>query len=650
MSIVASTPEAARAELDRRLLRTSRRSARWRRMTLAVGLGLIGFVIVASVIGHFVYPNPNEQNLAEALQAPSSSHPFGTDNLGRDVLARTLAATWVDLAVALVATYIAIGLGVVIGTVAGYVRGWPERLIMRVVDVIIAFPFMVLAIAIVAIMGPGLKGVFVVLVLLGWALYARLARAEMLVLREKSFIQAAQTLGYSHWRVILAPCDPEPDPAEPRVLDVGHRVQHPRDLGTDVPGAGRAAADAGVGRDHRRRADVPADGVVDHDAAGDRGRDRRDGVQPRRGRLGGSPARATSGRSMTGMRVSPDQTPDPAAAAATPLLRVSGLTVGFPAAEQVALAVDGVGFEAFPGETLGIVGESGCGKSMSLRALLGIVPAPGTVLAGEVAWEGEVDLLREPERMRAMRGREISMVFQDPMESLDPVYSIGDQLTEVLRRRAGHSRTAARTRAVELLDRVGIPSAAQRLRSYPHELSGGMRQRVMIAIAIACGPRLLLADEPTTALDVTIQDQILSLLAELQRETRLTILLVSHDLGVIAQMADRIAVMYAGHVVETGSADEVLDAPRHPYTAALIASAPDATGAVQGTRLETIGGSPPTITELPAGCVFQPRCRHARPACGEVEMTLDRGPGEHASACPMVDASGRREGSGSDGG
>ena len=349
---------------------------------------------------------------------------------------------------------------------------------------------------------------------------------------------------------------------------------------------------------------------------------------------------------MTSVHMSREPEPPPAAVEqAPPVVSVRDLAIGFPTAGGTALAVQGVGFEAFQGETLGIVGESGCGKSLSLRALLGIVPEPGAVLGGEIAWKGELDLRRDERRLRAMRGREISMIFQDPLESLNPVYSVGDQLMEVLRKRAGLSRAAAKARAIELLDRVGIPSAAQRLRDYPHRLSGGMRQRVMIAIAIACGPELLLADEPTTALDVTIQDQILSLLVELQQESGLAILLVSHDLGVIAQMADRIAVMYAGRVVETGTVDEVLNAPRHPYTAALIASAPEAVaGGVEavGGRLETIGGSPPSIMELPAGCAFAPRCRYAEDRCVEVDMRLDAGPGAHASACPVVDADDER--------
>ncbi len=203
MSAVAAPGAGGReAALDRRLARVARRSDRWRRLTLEAGVALIALVILASLIGHFVYPHPNEQNLAQALQSPSPAHPFGTDNLGRDVLGRTLAGTWIDLGVALAATYFALAIGVVMGTVAGYFRGWPERVIMRVIDVIIAFPFMVLVIAIVAIVGPGVKGVFIGLAVGGWAFYARLARAEMLVLKEKQFIQAGQTLGYSHWRVI----------------------------------------------------------------------------------------------------------------------------------------------------------------------------------------------------------------------------------------------------------------------------------------------------------------------------------------------------------------------------------------------------------------------------------------------------------------
>ncbi|WP_084210702.1 ABC transporter ATP-binding protein [Pseudonocardia acaciae] len=257
------------------------------------------------------------------------------------------------------------------------------------------------------------------------------------------------------------------------------------------------------------------------------------------------------------------------------LLAVSGLTIGFPTGSDHELAVRGVGFEVMAGETLGIVGESGSGKSLSLRALLGIVPAPGVVLGGSATWRGASDLLTLGRRgWREVRGRQIAMIFQDPQDSLNPVYTVGDQLGEVLTRRAGLTRGDARRRAVELLTRVGIPAPERRLRDYPHHLSGGMRQRVMIAMAIACEPALLLADEPTTALDVTIQDQILRLLADIQAESGMAAIMVSHDLGVIAQSCDRVAVMCAGRVVESGTVDEVLSAPRDPYTAGLLAAVP----------------------------------------------------------------------------
>jgi oligopeptide/dipeptide ABC transporter ATP-binding protein len=321
-----------------------------------------------------------------------------------------------------------------------------------------------------------------------------------------------------------------------------------------------------------------------------------------------------------------------------PLLSVSGLTIAFPSQNGPALAADRVEFSVGPSETLGIVGESGCGKSVSLRALLRVVPMPGEVVAGTAIWMGQHDLLTMSRRqLRDVRGRQIAMIFQDPQQSLNPVYSVGDQLIEVLTKRAGKSRSEGRRLAVELLDRVGIPSAARRLRDYPHNLSGGMRQRVMLAMAIACDPALLLADEPTTALDVTIQDQILSLLTDLQVETGMALILVSHDFGVIAQTCDRVAVMYAGRVVETGSVEQVLFDPRHPYTAGLLAAVPRMPGEERQVA-QAIPGQPPTITDLPEGCSFRPRCRFARDACREVSMQLDDPGDDHRSACPFVNA------------
>jgi peptide/nickel transport system ATP-binding protein len=315
---------------------------------------------------------------------------------------------------------------------------------------------------------------------------------------------------------------------------------------------------------------------------------------------------------------------------ATPLLEVSDLRVSFPGEAGPVTAVNDVSFALRAGRTLGLVGESGCGKSVTLRTLIDMAPEPARVTGGRVRLDGE-DVLGQPRRrLERLRGSRISMIFQDPGASLDPVLSVGTQLTEVLRVKCGLRRHEANAEAVALLERVGIPAAARRVRDYPHQLSGGMRQRVMIALAMATSPDLLLADEPTTALDVTVQDQILALLADLQAETGMAMILVSHDLALIGQHCHEVAVMYAGRIVELGDVDDVLDNPRHPYTAGLLAAMPDV-HEHRGERLVTIGGQPPDLGDLPPGCSFAPRCSHATPDCRTASMALDRA--DHGSAC-----------------
>ena len=322
------------------------------------------------------------------------------------------------------------------------------------------------------------------------------------------------------------------------------------------------------------------------------------------------------------------------------LLKVQDLTIGFADRRGFLLAANRVSFSLPKDHTLGVVGESGCGKSVTLRSLLGLVPYPGEVIAGNILWM-DSDLRTMPRReLERIRGREISMIFQDPTSCLNPVFSVGDQITEMLRVKLRMSRQNASDRAVELLDRVGIPSPKQRLTDYPHQLSGGMRQRVMIAIAIASQPKLLLADEPTTALDVTIQDQILSLLAEIREETGMSMILVSHDVGVVAQNADEVAVMYAGRLVEKGSAREVLHKPRHPYTRGLLNAVPKIEQVGQRSPLIPIRGQPPNLADLPQGCPFQPRCPFVNDKCYSVLMELDRPEPEHGSMCPFVDGEG----------
>ncbi|MFZ0215093.1 MAG: ABC transporter ATP-binding protein [Candidatus Dormiibacterota bacterium] len=315
-----------------------------------------------------------------------------------------------------------------------------------------------------------------------------------------------------------------------------------------------------------------------------------------------------------------------------PLLRVEDLRTQFRTPGGLVGAVDGVSFELAPGETLGIVGESGSGKSVTALSIMGLLPRPGSSHpTGRVLLEGR-DLLGASERrLRAVRGKDVAMVFQDPMTSLDPVMTVGRQIAESVSVHERLSRGAGRRRAIEMLNSVGITHPAQRVDDYPHQFSGGMRQRVMIAMALSCSPKVLIADEPTTALDVTIQAQILQLMRTLQEEFHTAILLITHDMGVVARMADRVVVMYAGRVVEQGPVDDVFYDPLMPYTAALLRSIPRAD--LGGADLPAIPGSTPSLVRPPSGCRFHPRCPVAMEACATNEPALVETVPGHQAAC-----------------
>jgi len=323
-----------------------------------------------------------------------------------------------------------------------------------------------------------------------------------------------------------------------------------------------------------------------------------------------------------------------------PLLRVENLQTHFHTRDGVVRAVDGVSFDVLPGETLAIVGESGCGKSVTAMSILRLLPMPpARIVDGRIEFEGH-NLLELPEpEMRRIRGNAIAMIFQEPMTSLNPVLTIGRQIAEALVLHRGMSEAEAMTRAVEMLSKVHIPEAARRVKQYPHELSGGMRQRVMIAMALACGPRLLIADEPTTALDVTIQAQILELMRELResigRSVGASIILITHDLGVVAEMAHRVVVMYAGRKVEEAPVEELFARPRHPYTRGLLGSMPHLGDSVEetGKRLVEIPGMVPSLKEAMPGCLFAPRCPNASERCRtDVPPLEPQGP-RHWAAC-----------------
>ncbi len=314
-----------------------------------------------------------------------------------------------------------------------------------------------------------------------------------------------------------------------------------------------------------------------------------------------------------------------------PLLEVDDLHVEFRTDYGVVKAVNGISYTLAAGETLAILGESGCGKSVSAQTIMGILDSPpGFVTGGEIRYKGDDLLGMTAKEQRDIRGEEISIVFQDALSSLNPVFTVGAQIGEMFRRHRGASRKEAKAAAIELMDRVRIPSARERVNDYPHQFSGGMRQRVMIAMAIALDPAILIADEPTTALDVTVQAQIMDLLADLQRETGMGLILITHDLGVVGEIADRIAVMYAGRIVETGTTDAVFAAPAMPYTVGLMASI--ARVDQKGQRLNPIVGAPPNLADLPSGCPFHPRCPRATDRCPtELPLLREVVPGRRAA-------------------
>ncbi len=324
----------------------------------------------------------------------------------------------------------------------------------------------------------------------------------------------------------------------------------------------------------------------------------------------------------------------------TALLEVNGLRTHFFTSAGVVKAVDGVTFDLMEGEALALVGESGCGKSITALSIMRLIPSPpGRILGGTIRFMGDDLLAQDDKTMRDIRGNSIGMVFQEPMTSLNPVLTIGRQLSEAVQRHLGYDSDAASARAAELLELVGIPDAPNRLRAYPHEFSGGMRQRVMIAMALSCNPKLLIADEPTTALDVTIQAQILELIKKVQRELGIAVIIITHNLGVVARYVDRINVMYAGRIVERGTLHQVFDDPRHPYTKGLLASVPRL-DKPKGERLIPIEGMPPDLSNLPLGCAFRDRCAYAVGRCEhdtpEVRRVRGAGP-EHLAACWAVE-------------
>jgi peptide/nickel transport system ATP-binding protein/peptide/nickel transport system permease protein len=601
-----------------------------------IGTVILVILVIASALASVLpLQDPTAIDMKDYLKPPSRDHLFGADQYGRDVFSRVLFGGQVTLAASLLGVAIAATGGIALGLFAGYSDSRASAILMRLVDVGLAFPGIMIALAVVAVLGPGMVNVELAVgisLILG---YIRLVRAVVLAIKKNEFVEAAYVMGARPMFIVFRHL--LPNVAGPIIVLTTSAIGWAIITASSMSflGLGVSPPTPEWGADLRSAMSYLQTGpwliapgvaillaIVAVNLLGDGLQDALDEdyaakvpVGPRRDAVQREPSPSTG----TEVR---------------PLLRVERLSTSFPTRAGTVRAVDDVSFDLGPGEALGIVGESGSGKSVLARSLLRLVPDPsGTMTDGSVLLDG-VDVMRLSEReLGKIRGSEIAIVFQDPLSSLNPTLTIGFQLSEGLVLHQGLSRKEAWARAIELLDEVGIPDSRTRVSSYPFELSGGMRQRVMIAMAISCHPKLLIADEPTTALDVTTQTQIMELILRLRRTTGSALLLISHDLGLVAGVVDRVAVMYAGRVVEVGPVDVILKSPEHPYTLALLRSIPRLDHA-RPDRLTAISGVPPDPVQRPEGCAFHPRCPLAMEICRHETPQLEGvGDDHHEVAC-----------------
>ena len=594
-----------------------------------------GLVLIAPLLP---LPAPDATEPANRLLPPlTSGHLLGTDQLGRDILSRLLTGTRTSVAVGLSATLVAAVIGSFIGLMAGYIGGRGDNLMMRGIDMLMAFPYILLALAIVAALGPGLMNTLLAIAVVNIPFFARNIRGVTVGLMHREFVDAARLSGKSHLSILMTEVLPNVLPVIVITMatTVGWMILETAGLSFLGLGAQPPQADLGsmLGEGRRQLFTAPHVSVVPGlmifvlvmsiNLMGDGVRDVLD-PRLKSGALGRPSARTAVAADRRNLTSATDDT--------TSVLRVDGLATEFRIGTEVYRAVGGVDLALEAEECLGLVGESGSGKSVTAMSLLGLVPTPpGRIVGGSVGYQGE-DLLDVPyTRLRQLRGGAFACVFQDPLSTLHPLVSVGDQIIEAICAHQPVGHRAAHTQAVDLLKLVQIPNAEHRMTAYPHELSGGMRQRVCIAMALANNPAILIADEPTTALDVTVQAQMLKLLNRLRAEKQAAVLFITHDFGVVSEICDRVAVMYAGRIVEVGPTDAVLASPAHPYTRKLIDCVP-VLGAPE-RRLEAIPGLPPMVNRLPEGCAFAERCPRARPDCRKGDVTLDPLGGRRAVRC-----------------
>ncbi|HUF87578.1 MAG TPA: dipeptide/oligopeptide/nickel ABC transporter permease/ATP-binding protein [Thermohalobaculum sp.] len=602
----------------------------------ALGLGTLTLIVALVLLAPLLpLPDPDATAPANRLLRPGAAgHPLGTDHLGRDLLSRLLWGARVSIAVGLSATIIAALVGSLIGLVAGYAGGRIDNALMRGIDLVMAFPYILLALAIVAVLGPGLLNALYAIAIVNIPFFARNIRGVTLGFARREFVDAARLSGARPSTILFGEIMPNvlPTIVITMTTTLGWMILETAGLSFLGLGAQPPQADLGsmLGEGRKLLFTAPHVSIIPGlmifalvmsvNLVGD---GIRDFLDPRLK----SGALVAPGPATAVMRAPPGE-----AAAGGALLAVEGLRTEFHVGPRVHKAVGGVDFRIASGERLGLVGESGSGKSVTALSLMRLVPTPpGVIVAGRVLFDGEDTLALRRRALRRLRGGRVAYVFQDPLTTLHPLFTVGDQIVEALRAHRPVSRREAEATAIDLLEKVQIPAARNRLAAYPHELSGGMRQRVCIAMALANDPDLIIADEPTTALDVTVQAQVLDLMRRLAAEQGSAVLFITHDFGVVSELCDRVAVMYAGRIVEIGPTGEVLKAPAHPYTAKLIDCVPILGD--PGRRLEAIDGLPPPVDRLPEGCHFADRCPYAEARCRAGDIALERVGEGRAARC-----------------
>jgi len=595
------------------------------RLALA-GLIVMGLVVVLALITPLLpLANPDIPDTPNRFKPPFSDGAIlGTDHLGRDLLSRLLWGTRLSLAMGFAAAVIAAVLGSAIGITAGFYGGRTDNIMMRGIDMLMAFPYILLALAIVAALGPGLMNALIAVAAVNVPFFARNIRGITVGIAHMEFVDAARLAGMRDREIIAAEVLPNVLPVIVIAMSttVGWMILETAGLSFLGLGSQPPQADLGSMLGEARSALItsPHTSVVPGAmiliivmAINLLGDGVRDALDPR----------LKSGaltRPMPATMV--DLQDAPPVATTKSLLDITQLRTEFRVRGRTYMAVGGVNLHVEKGECLGIIGESGSGKSVTALSIMGLVASPpGVITGGAVHFDGK-NLIGAPyEVLRSLRGRRVAYIFQDPLATLHPLYTVGAQLVEAIQTHDPVPKSTARARAIDLLKSVRIPNAESRINSFPYEMSGGMRQRVGIAMALANDPGVIIADEPTTALDVTVQAQILALLSDLRRERGLAIIFITHDFGVVGQLCDRVAVMYAGRIVEEGPTEAVLRVPQHPYTSRLIDCVP-VLGAGQ-RRLAAIPGLPPVVDRLPTGCAFADRCDKAVDACRSGDIALN---------------------------